>query len=241
MGTVALEPEFQEAAFGCWEVPSEKPKGTTPPVIDEFEHLYRTYSPRVYSLCLQMTGNPDEAEDLTQETFLRLYQKLDTFRGESSFYTWLRRLAINVVLLRFQSACWRRETSLDQLMESDPAGACPPRRQFGTLDTCLLGALDRINLQRAIAQLPPGFKSVLVMHDIQGFEHTEISHRLGCSIGTSKSQLHKARVKVRELLQETERQEAHDRRLAAASRSHVVLQFPRPLLQEYSAPLSRAA
>ena len=102
MGIEASQVEIQQAVSSCWEAHSHGSEDAERPVIEEFEHLYTTYSPRVYSLCLRMTGNTDEAEDLTQETFLRLFQKLDTFRGESAFYTWLRRLAVNVVLLRFQ-------------------------------------------------------------------------------------------------------------------------------------------
>ena len=248
MGIEASQVEIQQAVSSCWEAHSHGSEDAERPVIEEFEHLYTTYSPRVYSLCLRMTGNTDEAEDLTQETFLRLFQKLDTFRGESAFYTWLRRLAVNVVLLRFQSASWRRETSLDELAESDPAVGCPPKRQFGMPDAQLLGLIDRVNLQRAIDQLPPGFKAVLVLHDIEGFEHTEISKLLGCSIGTSKSQLHKARLKAREFLHETQREKAREDRLVAAEKprtqvpgQHTVLQFPSLGLKEYAAPTSQAA
>jgi RNA polymerase sigma-70 factor (ECF subfamily) len=248
MGTVATGQEIQQAASSYWTVRPDGAERTEAPVVDEFEHIYRMYGPRVRSLCLRMTGNRDEAEDLTQETFLRLLQKLDTFRGESAFYTWLRRVAVNVVLLRFQSASWRRETSLEELTELDPATGSPPKREFGREDTMLLGVVDRIDLQHAIGQLPPGFKAVFVLHDVEGFEHTEISKLMGCSIGTSKSQLHKARLKIRELVHETEREKARERRLAAAEKApmpvakeHIVLRFPPPLLQEYTAPTSEAA
>jgi RNA polymerase sigma-70 factor, ECF subfamily len=185
--------------------------------IEEFEHLYKAYRARVYSLCLYMTGNSDDAEDLTQETFLRLFCNLDTFRGESAFYTWLRRVAVNVVLLRFQKAYWRRETSLDELMDSDPSSSCSSKKEFGADDRVLLEIIDRVNLERVIDQLPPGFKNVLLLHDLEGYRHTEISKQIGCSLGTSKSQLHKARLRVRELLQDANRNQAREQRLAAGS------------------------
>lgn len=162
----------------------------------EFEGLYKEYRARVFALCLCMTANRDEAEDLTQDTFVRLFSKLDTFRGESTFYTWLHRVAVNVVLLRFQKASWRRETSLDELTE---AGG--DTLEFGSFDAELTETIDRVDLERAIEQLPPGSKAVLLMHDVEGYQHNEISRQMGCSCGTSKSQLHKARSRVRELLQ----------------------------------------
>jgi RNA polymerase sigma-70 factor, ECF subfamily len=248
MATVALERHIQQAAFSCWETPSDLPKQSNQALIDEFENLYLTYRSRVRALCLHMTGNPDDAEDLTEETFIRMFQKLDTFRGESAFYTWLRRLAINVVLLRFQKASWRREKSIEDLTGVDPITGCPRKMEFGRIDMQLTGAVDRINLQRAIDQLPPGFKAVLILHDIEGYEHVEISKLMGCSVGTSKSQLHKARLKMRELLEQASREESADRR-SAASRTprtsggsgQVVLQFPHTAPQRYPASASEAA
>ncbi len=175
------------------------------PESHEFERLYKEYRARVYALCLFMTANRDEAEDLTQETFVRLFSKLDTFRGESTFYTWLRRMAINVVLMRFQKAYWRRETSLDEL--TDPGAAHSV--EFGSLDAELLETIDRVDLERAIEQLPPCSKAVLWMHDVEGYQHNEISKQMGCSRGTSKSQLHKARRRVRELLQSERNRAPH--------------------------------
>jgi RNA polymerase sigma-70 factor (ECF subfamily) len=221
------------------------------PGLDDFAKIYAVYGPRVYYLCLRMTGNADDAEDLSQEAFLRLMQKLDTFRGESAFYTWLRRLAINVVLLRFQKASWRRETSLDALMEPRPGFGFSPGNEFAIIDPELLGAIDRINLERAIAQLPPGFKAVFILHDIEGYEHNEISRMLGCSIGTSKSQLHKARMKMRELLAGCSREnhlpytpksdlERHGGQPVDAEQEHSVSPLPRLTPREYEAPYSRA-
>lgn len=248
MAIAASEEEIQQAAFDCWETESN-PQGQFPrPLIDEFDDLYTTYRSRIWSLCLRMTGNPDEAEDLTQETFLRLFQKLDTFRGESAFCTWLRRIAINVVLHRFQKACWRRETSMESLEEQDPLTGCTHKIEFGSADARMRAAIDRISLQRAIDQLPPGFKAVLILHDIEGYEHIEISELMGCSIGTSKSQLHKARLKMREYLQQTpgEQPAKHQRRpggipTTSRAKSQPVLQFPHPGPHGYSATSSAAA
>lgn len=200
MGNTASKEQFDQATFNCLEVDSKSPEHFSRPTINEFEDIYVTYRPRVWALCLRMTGNPDDAEDLTQETFIRIYQKLGTFRGESDFCTWLRRVAINVVLLRFQKASWRRETPIEELSSPDTITGCPHTVEFGKVDGRLLAAIDRIILEQAIEQLPNGFKAVLILHDIEGYGHVEISELMGWSIGTSKSQLHKARLKMRELL-----------------------------------------
>ncbi|MEJ2007621.1 MAG: RNA polymerase sigma factor [Acidobacteriota bacterium] len=248
MASAVLEEEIQQADPDCWKAPSDLQEQFTRPLIDEFEKLYVTYRSRVWALCLRMTGNPDDAEDLTQETFIRLFQKLDTFRGESAFSTWLRKITINVVLLRFQKASWRRETSMEALSSPDPITGCPKQMEFGELDPQLMGAVDRISLQQAIDQLPPGFKAVLILHDIEGYEHVEISELMGCSIGTSKSQLHKARLKMRELLQQTSFERPARSRHAAArttgtshGRDQLVLRFPQLVPQGYSASASEAA
>lgn len=201
MATAATEVAIQQPSSKFCDTGSDALEQVSHPSLEEFEWIYITYRPRVWSLCFHMTGNPDEAEDLTQETFLRLFEKLDTFRGESTFYTWLRRLTINVVLLKFQSAAWRRETSLEALACPDPVTGCPHTSVLREIDTQLLGAVDRVDLKRAIDQLPPGFRTVLILHDVEGYQHVEISELIGCSIGTSKSQLHKARMRMRESLQ----------------------------------------
>ena len=181
-----------------------------------FERLYRLHSRRVYSLCLRMVGNTAEAEDLTQEAFLQLFRKIATFRGESAFSTWLHRLAVNVVLMRLRKKSGK-ETSLEQVTEPDEESGTP-RRDFGAIDLRLSGSLDRVNLQRAVDQLPPGYKAAFILHDVQGYEHNEIAQMLGCSIGNSKSQLHKARMRLRDLLHEAVREKARqDRRAAGAS------------------------
>ncbi len=179
-----------------------------------FERLYRMHNRRVYSLCLRMLNNTAEAEDLTQEAFLQLFRKIATFRGESAFSTWLHRLSVNVVLMKLRKKSGT-ESSLDEMTEPDEDGN-GPRRDFGTVDLRLSGSIDRVNLQRAVEQLPPGYKSVFVLHDVQGYEHNEIADIMDCSIGNSKSQLHKARMRLRELLQEELRDQARKDRRAAA-------------------------
>ncbi len=180
---------------------------------DAFEFLYRLHSRRVYSLCLRMVGNPAEAEDLAQEAFLQLFRKIGTFRGESAFSTWLHRLTVNVVLMKLRKK-QLPETSLEEQTEPDEETG-GPRRDIGAPDPLMTGSIDRVNLQRCIEQLPPGYKQVFVLHDIQGYEHNEIAEIMECSIGNSKSQLHKARMRLRELLQEAQRDKARAERQAA--------------------------
>jgi RNA polymerase sigma-70 factor (ECF subfamily) len=178
-----------------------------------FEHIYRLHSRRVYAVCLRMVGNTAEAEDLTQDAFMQLYRKIGTFRGESAFSTWLHRLAVNVVLMKLRKKTLAA-TSLEE--SSDPEDeSSGPRREIGAPDLLLTGSIDRVHLERAIEQLPPGYRQVFVLHDVQGYEHNEIAGLMGCSIGNSKSQLHKARMRLRELLQETLRDLARRERQAA--------------------------
>lgn len=177
-----------------------------------FERLYQLHNRRVYSLCLRMVGNTAEAEDLTQEAFLQLFRKIATFRGESAFSTWLHRLAVNVVLMRLRKKTGS-ESSLEEVTEPDEESG-GPRKDFGAPDLKLSGSIDRVNLKRAVDQLPAGYKAIFVLHDVQGYEHNEIAQILGCSIGNSKSQLHKARMRLRELLHETERNKAREERQA---------------------------
>jgi RNA polymerase sigma-70 factor (ECF subfamily) len=178
-----------------------------------FERLYQLHSRRVYSLCLRMVSNTAEVEDLTQEAFLQLFRKIATFRGESAFSTWLHRLAVNVVLMRLRKKT-ANESSLEEATEPDEEEG-GPRRDFGGPDLRLSGSIDRLNLQRAVEELPPGYKAVFVLHDVQGYEHNEIAEIMGCSIGNSKSQLHKARMRLRELLHETQREIARAARQGA--------------------------
>jgi len=177
-----------------------------------FEHLYQLHGRRVYALCLRMVGNPSDAEDLMQEAFLQLFRKIGTFRGESAFSTWLHRMTVNVVLMRL-----RKKTlpaaSLEETTEPDEETG-GPRKDIGAPDLRLSGAVDRVNLERSIEKLPPGYRTVFVLHDVQGFEHNEIAGIMGFSVGNSKSQLHKARTRLRELLQEDLRDQARTERQA---------------------------
>jgi RNA polymerase sigma-70 factor (ECF subfamily) len=144
---------------------------------------------------------------------LQLFRKVGTFRGESAFSTWLHRLAVNVVLMRLRKKTLAA-TSLEETTEPDEDTG-GPRKDFGGPDLRLSGSIDRVNLERAVEQLPPGYRSVFVLHDVQGYEHNEIAVIMNCSIGNSKSQLHKARMRLRELLQEAARDRAREERQAA--------------------------
>jgi RNA polymerase sigma-70 factor, ECF subfamily len=162
-----------------------------------FQELYDKHKRRVYSLCLRMTANTAEAEDLTQEAFLQLYRKIGTFRGESAFSTWLHRLSVNVVLMHLR----KKSLPVVSLEETtQPGEEDTPKKDFGAEDLALAGSIDRLQLQRAVNDLPPGYRTIFVLHDIEGYEHNEIAGIVGCSIGNSKSQLHKARMKLRDLL-----------------------------------------
>jgi RNA polymerase sigma-70 factor, ECF subfamily len=176
-----------------------------------FECLYKLHSRRVYGLCLRIAGNPTEAEDLTQEAFLQLFRKIHTFRGESKFSTWLHRIAANVVFMQLRKKR-HPEVSLDATAEPDGEDS-RPLMEFGGPDLRLSGMLDHVNLSKAIDQLAHGYKQVFILHDVEGYEHNEIAGILGCSIGNSKSQLFKARVHLRKLLQDAFRCRAREERV----------------------------
>jgi RNA polymerase sigma-70 factor (ECF subfamily) len=182
-----------------------------------FEYLYQLHSRRVYALCLRMVSNPADAEDLTQEAFLQLFRKIGTFRGESAFSTWLHRMTVNVVLMRLRKKSLPTD-SLEETLEPDSENS-GPKRDVGAADLRLSGAVDRVNLERSIEKLPPGYRTVFVLHDVQGYEHNEIADIMGCSVGNSKSQLHKARTRLRELLQEEMREQARQERQSAKAQS----------------------
>ena len=160
-----------------------------------FEELYKRHNRRVYSLCLRMTQNVTEAEDLAQEAFIQLFRKIGSFRGDSAFTTWLHRLTVNQVLMHFR----KRSVKMEKTTEE---GETPVQIVQGTENPNQMPVIDRIALDRAIAQLPPGYRSVFVLHDVEGHEHEEIARILGVAVGTSKSQLHKARMKLRGLLKQ---------------------------------------
>lgn len=164
---------------------------------EAFQMLYEMHKRRVYSLCLRMTANTAEAEDLAQEAFLQLFRKIATFRGESAFSTWLHRLSVNVVLMHLR----KKSLPVVSLEETTQGGEeDSPKKDFGADDVALAGSIDRLQLQKAVENLPPGYRTIFVLHDVEGYEHNEIAKIVGCSIGNSKSQLHKARMKLRDLL-----------------------------------------
>lgn len=156
-----------------------------------FEQLYRTYAPRLFGLACRMVGRA-EAEDLLQEIFLTAHRKLGLYKGESALGTWLFRMATNQCLdhLRSKRA---RLMQLTETIEDDPG-------PVGASAGAILGVVDRLDLERALAALPAGCRVVFVLHDVEGCEHKEIAQLLEISDGTSKSQLHKARLRLRSLL-----------------------------------------
>jgi RNA polymerase sigma-70 factor, ECF subfamily len=164
-----------------------------------FERVYRTHSRKVYTLCLRMVGDRTDAEDLTQEVFLQLFRKLHQFRGESAFSTWLHRMSVNIVLMRFRKKNLA-EQSLETITNPEDGSSAAPK-ELGAPDLRLNGAVDRITLETAINELPPGYKAMFILHDVQGYNHDEIAGIFGCTAGNSKSQVHKARTRLRELLQ----------------------------------------
>ncbi len=165
---------------------------------EAFQLLYDRHKRRVYSLCLRMVANTAEAEDLAQEAFLQLFRKIGTFRGESAFSTWLHRMTVNVVLMHLRKK-GLPVVSLEETTQSPEDDS--PKKDFGAEDLNLAGSIDRMQLKKAVEDLPPGYRMIFVLHDVEGYEHNEIATMVGCSIGNSKSQLHKARMKLREALQ----------------------------------------
>ena len=158
-----------------------------------FEEIYQRHHRRVYSICLRMLQNAFEAEDLTQDVFIQLYRKVGSFRGDSAFTTWLHRMTGYQVLMHFR----KRNVKFEKTTEE---GETPDQIVAGTANPDKMPIVDKIALENAIEQLPDGYKNVFVLHDVEGFEHEEVAKILGCSVGTSKSQLHKARLKLQKLL-----------------------------------------
>jgi len=185
----AVNPEIETAPLSDQALASAAGRGD----IGAFELLYERHNRRVYSLCLRMTQNTAEAEDLAQEAFIQLFRKIGSFRGDSAFTTWLHRLTVNQVLMHFR----KKRVKLERTTEE---GETPVQIVRGTENPDRMPVLDRIGLDSALKQLPPGYRSVFVLHDIEGHEHEEIAKILGVAVGTSKSQLHKARMKLRRLL-----------------------------------------
>lgn len=158
-----------------------------------FHELYLKYQHRVYSICLRMTQNASESEDLTQDVFIQLFRTIGSFRGESAFTTWLHRLTVNQVLMHFRKRKARPELTSDHEGSVGylAAGSQDPKR---------MRIVDRILLSEVIAKLPAGYRQAVILHEIEGLRHSEIAERTGRSIGTSKSQLHKGRALLRELI-----------------------------------------
>jgi RNA polymerase sigma-70 factor (ECF subfamily) len=175
-----------------------------------FEYLYKAHSRRVYNLCLRISKNPVEAEDLAQQAFLQVFRKIGTFRGEACFSTWLHRVVVNVVLMRLRR---RKPTELfapssdsTDTNGSDQPSPCPA-------DASMLAAIEGLNLWRAVGQLPAKSRHLFLLHEVMGYRHSEIASLVGCSIGCSKSQLHRVRKHLRRLLSG----EANKRELAASA------------------------
>ena len=162
-----------------------------------FASLFQLHKKRVYSVCLLMTKDLAEAEDLTQEAFLQVFRSVGSFRGDSAFSTWLYRVAVNTVLMKIRRRKAPPVLSLDEPVSSESPSL---RRDVGKADPQLSGAIDRIALRRAIGELPEGCRKIFVLHEVEGYQHNEIAQMLDCSIGNSKSQLHKAKMKMRDLL-----------------------------------------
>jgi RNA polymerase sigma-70 factor, ECF subfamily len=162
---------------------------------EAFGLLFERHKARVYALCLRMTRNTAEADDLTQEAFLHVFRKLAAFRADSALSTWLYRVTVNTVLMHFRkkSLCVVTSEKLNKEGDSVP-------REFPMTDFRLTGCVDRMALSRALGELPGGYRQIFLLHEVAGYEHREIARFLGCSVGNSKSQLHKARQRIRELL-----------------------------------------
>ena len=198
---------------------------------DAFAAVFHEHKSRIYSLCLRMTSNVAEAEDLTQDAFLQVFRKLSTFRGDSALSTWLYRIAVNTVLMHFRKKS-RSKVSLDEA-HSNNEDTTPIRREYGTRDGRLETSVTRVALTRAISDLPEGYRTIFLLHEVEGYEHREIAELLGCSVGNSKSQLHKAKLRIRDFL-------ARPRAIRAASgrsESHA----PAPSVEKWKLPIPPSA
>lgn len=158
-----------------------------------FERVYRQHVNRVFSLCVRMVSDRARAEELTQDVFVRAWEKLHLFRGDSSFGTWLHRLTVNVVLNARKSE-GRQRARFEEGEEDDGIDALP-----GTIGSPLAPG-DLLDLERAMEQLPPGAKRVFVLHDVEGYKHEEIAEMFGVTTGATKAQLHRARLLLREAM-----------------------------------------
>jgi RNA polymerase sigma-70 factor (ECF subfamily) len=162
---------------------------------EAFGVIYRIYSKFVHRICFRMLRNAAEAEDAAQDVFVLLFLKINTFRGESAFSSWLYRLTTNVVLMRF-----RKNKRFWMVQSKRGQDTIDPKREMDVPDLQAGNLFSRIDVQAAIDVLPRGYKAAFILHDVQGYRHHEIAAFLGCSEGNSKSQLHKARMRLRKLL-----------------------------------------
>ena len=196
-----------------------------------FGMLFQAHKKRVYSVCLLMTKDVAEAEDLTQEAFLQVFRSVGSFRGDSAFSTWLYRVAVNTVLMKLR----RRKKAPPVLSLDEPISAESPslRRDVGGADLQLSGAIDRIALRRAMQELPEGCRQIFALHEVEGYQHHEIAKMLDCSVGNSKSQLHKANMKMRDLL-------FPKRRIPRRPATNSVAEFPSPKQNDDRSELSFA-
>ena len=158
-----------------------------------FERLYRGNVSRVYSLCARMVNDRARAEELTQDVFVRAWDKLHLFRGESSFSTWLHRMAVNLVLNARKSE-GRLRSKFEESDDELGLDALPSH------SSSMIGAGEMLDIEAAIAKLPPGARKVFVLHDVEGFKHEEIAEQLGVTTGATKAQLHRARLLLRQSL-----------------------------------------
>lgn len=200
---------------------------------DAFATLFHAHKGRIYSLCLRMTNNIAEAEDLVQDSFLQVFRKLSTFRGDSALSTWLYRIAVNTVLMHFRKKSLV-QVSLDEPYSNHRDDAKEVRREYGIKDDRLTGSVTRVALTRAISELPEGYRTIFLLHEVEGYEHGEIAELLGCSVGNSKSQLHKAKLRIRDFLAcppETRRETVREQQLVASrkARSAVARKWNLPI------------
>ena len=163
---------------------------------EAFAALFHAHKAQIYSVCLQMTNNTTQAEDLTQDSFLQVFRKLNTFKGNSALSTWLYRITVNTVLMHFRKKALK-QVSLDQPSSHE---AKIMHRDYGSRNGRLSGLVDRITLTRAIKDLPDGYRTIFLLHEVDGYEHQEIAKILNCCVRNSKSQLHKAKLRIREFL-----------------------------------------
>jgi len=185
-----------------WSSPPPIPQSPGAALVKEFDALYHKYERRVYRQCYRMLGNQEDAEDMAQEVFLQLFRKAHTFRGESSFSTWLHRLTVNTVLMQMRRhRRWRDAVTSYDVAPGAEEGLSDILTMASTFPAPATNTLDKISLDIAIARLSGGYQEIFLLHDLEGYRHDEIANLLGISEGTSKSQLHKARLRLRGLME----------------------------------------